>query len=155
MIMIHWHVNTFINWYVPTVLYCNDKFVKTTNPQKANDNGTILRNGISLASNILKNKQIFSPRAVMIKWKQVNVMFGNLYEVNNILLSMIIKIDDEIFATIEKPIWNLEGVLCFSIFELLFLNNLFLRIYCFFGNSVNSSFCYTVFINFLSKQKYF
>jgi hypothetical protein len=58
-------------------LNCNDKFVRTTNPQNVNDNGAIAIIGNFFGSKILKFLQIIKPKNVMRKWRHVNAILGN------------------------------------------------------------------------------
>ena len=65
------------NWYVPMVLYCNDRFVKTTNPQKKAERGTSLRMFSFFGVKIPSHAHAWSPRNVMMKCMSVKDMPGN------------------------------------------------------------------------------
>ena len=112
----HGVVSTLISWYVPTVLYCNETFVKATKPQNANDNGSILFKGKDLALNTSNCRHIFNPIEVIVKCIHVNVIFGNLWCVNNALFNITIHIDENKFANIETPILRLD-VFFLSVFD--------------------------------------
>ena len=112
----HGVVSTLISWYVPTVLYCNETFVKATKPQNANDNGSILFKGKDLALNTSNCRHIFNPIEAIVKCIHVKFILGNLGCVNNALFNITIHIDENKFANIETPTLRLD-VFFLSVFD--------------------------------------
>ncbi len=101
-------VSTLMTWYVPMVLCCSERFVKTTKPQYVSDNGIILTMFKRLNLNTSNCKQMSRPIKVIKKWMNVSVMFGKPKLVNMCLLSKTIAIDEIMFTsmTVTVCIWS-------------------------------------------------
>ena len=64
------------NWYVPTVLYCSDRLVNTTNPQNEMESGRTLSIDRLLGEKTSSFAQSNRPSEVTIKCVRVSVILG-------------------------------------------------------------------------------
>lgn len=69
-------VMALASWYVPMELFCRERLVKATKPQKLRANHTILPNWRLLGEKMSIFWQMKSPSQVTRKWTSVSVMLG-------------------------------------------------------------------------------
>ena len=66
------------SWYVPTVLYCNERLVNTTKPQNEAESGSIFLIKSLLGEKTSIHAQSWRPSDVTMKCTRVSDMLGKL-----------------------------------------------------------------------------
>lgn len=102
-------VNVLRSWNVPTALFCRERFVRATKPQKVSASGSTVRRGMRTGLKTLKCRHIARPRVVTMKCVHERVTFGKpIYRYTHLLRSTI-AIDTARLSNIQSDVRSTEA----------------------------------------------